>query len=193
MARAIISYSLLLFSSFFLCSACISLQPFKVIEPSVSPPAEGSKLNSAFSLIVNQVQLNVLQKRIVFLTLFTPECSPCGQVVQQLNRLVKLKETYSIALYGVCIEPNGCVRLNEFISAYRPAFTLGIIESSFRPTSLEKTLPFESLQAVPITYLLKEDGTLIESFVGSIPMQYVIKQIDQIASNDQKTLADGED
>ena len=193
MVRSMIHYLSLLSGPCLLLSACISLQPFKVVDPSVAQPQEGSQLNASFSIIVNQTQVKIQQSKVIILTLFTPECSPCGQIVRQLNILTQKIPSTSLALYGVCIEPNGCVRLNDFESAYRPDFTLGIIESSFRPSSLEKTLPFGSVQAVPITYLLTEDGTLIESFVGSIPVQYVIKQVSLLLSNDQDMLDGGKD
>ena len=182
-----ILFCLVTFSALCLGS-CISVQPPQILTSTHS--LQIKNLNPNFRLILDKVHLDLTDKspNLIILTLLTPDCSSCGQTVQQLNSIQTNQWQTKVKVYGACITSNGCMWLKEFNSAYRPQFPIGITEPTYTPLNRRTNIPFDPISAVPITYLMKGDGTLIESFIGSIPLQYVIKQIENLSSNDEEKM-----
>ena len=177
-----------LFTFSTLClGACISVQPPQILKSTRS--VQIKNLNPNFRLILDKVHLDLAKSsHLIILTLLTPDCSSCGQTVQQLNSIQTDQWQTKVKVYGACITSNGCMWLKDFNSAYRPQFPIGITEPTYTPLNRRTNIPFDPISAVPITYLMRGDGTLIESFIGSIPLQYVIKQIENLSSNDEEKM-----
>lgn len=161
-----------------LLMGCVSAQA-----PLIAPP---SSKQATMGTLVKPIQLIIkgepfdLQKskedQLTLLSLFKPTCSLCGEVSQTLSKIILSDVATKVQLIGICVEENGCVQLREFQEHYRPRYPLAQLLDASK-LSLSEQLPFGLVSAVPTTYLIDSNGALIESFHGSIPLQYVITLI----------------
>ena len=183
--QARFAYLLLLLTAWL--TACLSISP-PSLAPSSLQQSKPSSVQHAFSktipFIINMGKERLIlpkvdQDKPIILTFFTPNCEPCGIVTRTLNQLKNQEIANDVELYGVCIASRGCIQLREFISTYRPLYPTGYSELSFKAETQMREGPFGPVIAVPITYLVSSNGKLIESFNGSLPLQYVIKLIKQ--------------
>ena len=155
--------------------SCISLQEPKLSKPSLLKSVMGQELNNGFQLYVRQEQISLLRPgQITILTLLNTNCPPCGEVVRQLN-ILKQKSSIEFSLYGMALYSNDPLVIKDIIASYRPLFPIASVAGGLRIINSEQSRPFNEVSTVPITYLIDDDGHLIESFFGFLPLRYIKK------------------
>ena len=164
--------------------SCLSLDP-PILATSSQPILTQKELkissNSPFVINFGKKSLTIPQQQQngpILLTFFIPNCEPCGRLVRLLNQIQSQFSEQELTLLGACIAPSGCIQLKDFIATYKPLYPNGQSELPYATRTQTKQGPFGTIVAVPTTYLLDSTGSLIESFHGSLPLQYVIKLIE---------------
>ena len=172
----LIRLSLVGFSSLSLVS-CIALQKPNLAKSSLPISQVGQRLNNNFQLYERQALLPLTnQGQITILTLLNTNCSPCGEVVRQLN-ILKQEPDLQFTLYGMVVYNNDPIVIKDIKVNYRPLFPIASVQGGLRTINIKQSLPFNEISTVPVTYLIDEDGHLLESFLGSLPLRYILKLI----------------
>ncbi len=166
--------------------SCVALQEPYLDRPSFTKSRMGQALNRQFQLIRRQELVPIPdQDKLTILTLLSTECSPCNQVVKQLNQLQQ-EVDISFNLYGMTVYRSDPMILKEVKMSYRPSFPIISVNKGIRTKAVEQNLPFNDLATLPVTYLIDQNGRLIESFFGTIPLRYVIRLIRSHSPNQVK-------
>lgn len=176
-----------LISTFFSnLASCIALQKPNLVKPSLPNSQLGQRLNSNFQLYDRQEPLDLSTKeQVTILTLLNTNCSPCEEVVRQLN-ILKQEPSLRFALYGMAVYSNDPIVVKEIKINYRPLFPIATVQGGLRVIDIKQSLPFNEVATVPVTYLIDEEGRLLESFFGVLPLRYIMQQIKDYSPKNKK-------
>ena len=167
-------------------ASCIALQKPNLAKPSLPISQVGQSLNKSFKLYERQVPLLLTnQGQMTILTLLNTNCPPCGEVVRQLN-ILKQEPDLQFTLYGMAVYSNDPIVIKDIKVNYRPLFPVANVQGSLGLINIKQSLPFNEIATVPVTYLIDEDGHLLESFFGSLPLRYIMKLIRSYRPKDDK-------
>jgi len=154
--------------------SCVALQEPELYKSSFTKSKIGQLINRQFQLVNRQELVPIPdQDKLTILTLLSTECSPCSKVVKQLNQLQQ-EVDIPFNLYGMTAYSSDPLILKEVKMSYRPSFPIVSVNKGIRTKAVEQNLPFNDLATLPVTYLIDQKGRLIESFLGTIPLRYVI-------------------
>ena len=140
----------------------------------------------------------------ILITLFTADCLPCIEVIHKLNVLSNTLPSSQVRVIGLCIDPQACPRFDQFSQISQPRFEVGVMSSCSLQSSdqfdgflipkekqdkkklYDLAAPQEHvIVGVPSSYLIDKEGDIIESFLGPIPLAYVIKLIKDRSTSDR--------
>jgi len=102
------------------------------------------------------IRLTDLRGRIVVLNFWATWCPPCLAELGDLARLSRDLERDGGVLVGISAEDEATLR--RFLAA-RP-LPYPIVSAADWPP------PFDAVQAIPVTYVIDAEGTIVEQFVG---------------------------
>ena len=164
-------------------TGCVAVQAPILTDPSSPKVEPGSKVRPIQLIYRGEPSdlSSLTDNAPLLLTLFKPSCSTCGEISQTLSQIKLTLVDHPLSVVGLCVEANGCVQLREFNEKYRPRYVLTQLPP-YASSRLDDFMPFGKVSAVPTTYLIDSQGTLIESFHGSLPLQYVITLVERHSS-----------
>lgn len=104
-------------------------------------------------------QFKELQGKWVIVNYFAEWCAPCLREIPELNEFKALIDTNeSAVLFGISYDAMQDHELSLIAQKYNIEFPL--------INNVETTLPFETPQYLPATYLIRPDGTLAGQLLG---------------------------
>ena len=108
-----------------------------------------------------------LRGHVVVLNFFATWCVPCRQEIPEFVRLHKKFRDRKLEIIGVSLDPDGNAVLPPFIMHYGITYPIVL-------GTREVVLDYGGIQGIPTTFIIDEDGTISDYFVGMHP-GYVIE------------------
>lgn len=98
-------------------------------------------------------------------------CGPCLQEIPDLTAFVKKRS--DVAVIGLDFEEIEKPELQAFLKQHTPGYPIALIDTYHPPAD------FDTPRALPTSYLIGPDGTVVHKFLGPITIKELEQQIDR--------------
>lgn len=127
-----------------------------------------------FSDLEGQIWRSVDQRgKPLVVTVFASWCQPCLGILQQLDAtrsLPSYADTFDVV--AVSVDQNLDPVLEAYLAQLGVQFPVLIADAKMR----HGHGPFGRVVAVPTTYVLDEDGRLVDTIVGGAPVDHIVRR-----------------
>jgi thiol-disulfide isomerase/thioredoxin len=109
--------------------------------------------------------------RWVVVNFWATWCGPCLQEIPDLTAFIKKRK--GVAVIGLDFEEIEKPALQAFLKQHTPGYPIALIDTYHPPAD------FDTPRALPTSYLIGPDGTIVHKFLGPITIKEIEQQIDR--------------
>ena len=99
-------------------------------------------------------------------------CGPCLQEIPDLTNFIRTRK--DVAVIGLDFEDGVEQKtIDDFLKQHKPGYPIAIADPYHPPPD------FDTPRALPTSYLIGPDGTVVKKFLGPITIKELKQQIDK--------------
>ena len=98
-------------------------------------------------------------------------CGPCLQEIPDLTAFMKKRK--DVAVVGLAYQEVERPEMEEFLKEHTPGYPIAIVDPYHPPAD------FDTPRALPTSYLIGPDGSVVHKFLGPITIKELEQQIDK--------------
>jgi len=143
-----------------------------------SSPSQTSDLKKAPNFALQDaegktVQLSDFAGKVVVLNFWATWCGPCRTEIPGFVRLYSKYQDKGLVIVGISVDQKGWSVVKPFMKQYK-------INYPILMANQQVVLDYGGIQAIPTTFIINQDGEIVEKLVGLRPETYFENRIQQL-------------
>ncbi len=146
-------------------------------KPTQNPPVSHSALKAPDFALQDAkgqtVHLSDFEGKLIILNFWATWCGPCRTEIPGFVRLYSTYRDKGLVIVGVSVDQNGWQVVKPFINQFK-------INYPVLMANQQVVMDYGGIQAIPTTFIINQQGEIVERIVGLRPETYFENRIQQL-------------